>query len=344
MAWTPIRTMRRGQRPDFTLLREPTNAYVTRAQRWFMDQILDLEPGTEDESGGQYAHKPGYHDTVAHNDARSGVRGDYSARDPQDRRGPRDKTRGWDWTFRDAQGGNYADFAKYGDRVLAAYRGNDPRLAGWREYLGRVSNAVTVNDVATKRVGIDFRHRYLRIPDNTHDWHAHGSESTEHVESFWNKWALLTVLAGWSLSEWRMSIEETDMDATQAKQLAELHAALVGERHEWAQGRNTARLMTDLGYAFLYGLPGAESTWLALAIAAAGDLDPAELARLRAELAAELAPVVTSLTAEIDAVSGETVDALVNRSPDEAARAIQATLGPKRAQELAEALLALGQS
>lgn len=206
MPWTPIRTMERGQRPDFTLLNEPGNIHVTRAQRWFTDQLVALEPRTV--IAGWYSHKPGYHDTVEHCDARDKQLGtdDYSARDPQDRRGPRNKTRAWDWTFRDAQAGDFTTFAKYGDRCLVAHRSEDPRVAGWREYLGRVSTAVIVSGVSTRRVGIDFRKNRLRIPDSTHDWHAHGSESTEHVESFWNKWAFLTMLAGWTLSEWQRSI------------------------------------------------------------------------------------------------------------------------------------------
>lgn len=206
MPWTPIRTMKRGQRPDFTILNVPGNVHVTKAQRWLTDQLIDLEPRTV--IAGWYSHKPGYHDTVEHCDARDKALGtdDYSTRDPQDRRGPRDKTRAWDWTFRDAQAGNFTSFAKYGDRLLIAHRAEDPRLGGWREYLGRVSTAVLVNGVLTKRVGIDFRKNRLRIPDATHDWHAHGSESTEHVESFWNKWAFLTLLADWTLAEWQMSI------------------------------------------------------------------------------------------------------------------------------------------
>jgi hypothetical protein len=217
MAWTPIRTMTRGARPDFALLRAPENNFVTPAQRWFIDQLLDLEPGSEDVDAGGYSHKPGYHDTVAHNDARAGTGKDYSTRDPEDRRGPHNKGRARDWTFRDAQAGNFTDFAKYGDRLLAAYRRNDPRLGGWREYLGRVSTPVTVNSVSTRRVGIDFRHRYLRIPDDSHDWHGHFSEDTEQVESFWNKWALLTIMADWSLADWQQSIEEEFMAALSDK-------------------------------------------------------------------------------------------------------------------------------
>jgi hypothetical protein len=209
--------MRRGDRPDFTLLRQPQNAYTTRAQQWMLDQLLDLEPGSEDVDGGGYASKRGYHNTVAGNDALAGVGEDYSARDPEDRRGPHDKTRGRDWTFRDAQAGPFRDLAEYGDLQLAAYRANDPRLAGWREYLGRVSTPVTIGGTSTRRVGIDFRHRRLRIPDDSHDWHGHFSEDTEQVESFQNKWALLTVLAGWTVAEWRQSTVEDDMSADDVK-------------------------------------------------------------------------------------------------------------------------------
>jgi hypothetical protein len=326
MPWTPIRTMAKGARPDFTLLRAPENDYVTRAQRWFIDQLLDLEPGSEDVDAGGYTHKPGYHDTVAHNDARSGQARDYSARDPEDRRGPLNRTRARDWTFRDAQAGNFRDFAKYGDRLLAAYRANDPRLGGWREYLGRVSVAVTISGVATRRVGIDFRHRYLRIPDSSHDWHGHFSEDTEQVESFWNKWALLTIMADWSVADWQQSIEEDEMTPEQTKQLAELHKALIGDRHAWAGGRNTARLLTDMGYAVLWGQPGAETTWIGQQLAAIGraaGLDDAELAAIGQTLRVELA------AAEIPEAVVEAIGA--QRSPEEIAALLRTVLGDQAA-------------
>jgi hypothetical protein len=257
--------MAKGTRPDFTLLRTPENGFVTPAQRWFIDQLLDLEPGSEDVDAGGYSHKPGYHDTVAHNDARSGRARDYSARDPEDRRGPLNRTRARDWTFRDAQAGDFRDLAKYGDRLLAAYRRNDPRLGGWREYLGRVSVAVSVSGVATRRVGIDFRHRYLRIPDSSHDWHGHFSEDTEQVESFWNKWAMLTILANWSTEQWRQSLEEDDMTPAQAKQLADLHSALFAAQPAVLDGKNLHIGLTDLVYAFVLGKT--ENTWLARKLA-----------------------------------------------------------------------------
>jgi hypothetical protein len=326
MPWTPIRAMAKGARPDFAAMRAPENEYVTRAQRWFADQLLDLEPGSEDVDAGGYSHKPGYHDTVTHNDARSGVGGDYSARDPEDRRGPLNRTRARDWTFRDAQAGDFRDLAKYGDRLLAAYRANDPRLAGWREYLGRVSVAVTVSGVSTRRVGIDFRHRYLRIPDSSHDWHGHFSEDTEQVESFWNKWALLTIMADWSVADWQQSIEEDEMTPEQAKQLAELHKALIGDKYVWAGGRNAARLLVDLAYALLYGQPGTETTWVAktlLAVGQAAGLDAAELEQIRG--------VVGGALAEAD-IPGAVVDELgAVESDAEVAERLRALLGDRAA-------------
>jgi hypothetical protein len=209
--------MRRGARPDFTLLRPPANEHTTAAQQWYLDQILDLEPGSDDTDSGGYAHKPGYHDTVAHNDARSGKGKDYSARDAQDRRGPHDKTRARDWGFTPAWSGDYRRIELYGDRVMAAYRAADPRLRGWREYLGRVSAPVLIDGRKTRRVGIDFRYRFLRIPDSSHDTHVHKSENTEHVESYQNKWAMLTVLAGWTVQEWQQSLDEEIEMATPAE-------------------------------------------------------------------------------------------------------------------------------
>lgn len=114
---------------------------------------------------------------------------------------------------------------------------------------------------------------------------------------------------------------EDDMSATAERQIAELHAALVGTRHEWAGGRNTARLLVDLGYALLYGQPGTEGTWIAKQLLALGQpagLDARELEQIRGALGAELAEadipsaVVTELGAvESDAEVAERLRALL---------------------------------
>lgn len=103
---------------------------------------------------------------------------------------------------------------------------------------------------------------------------------------------------------------EDDMSAAAERQIAELHAALVGTRHEWAGGRNTARLITDLGYALLYGQPGTEGTWIARQLLALGEvagLDPAELEQIRGQLGAELAAadIPGAVVAELGAVESD---------------------------------------
>lgn len=329
MPWTPIRTMRRGARPDFTILNEPGNIHVTRAQRWLTDQLIDLERRTL--ISGWYAHKPGYHDTVAHNDARSGVGKDYSARDPQDRRGPRNRTRAWDWTFRDAQVGNFTSFERYGDRFMAAYRAKDPRLSGWREYLGRVSTPVIINEESTKRVGIDFRHRYLRIPDSTHDWHVHASESTEYVESFENKWAFLTIAAGWTLAEWRQSTEEEDMPLTDAD-AAKVASAVWAHQHNHPTVTG-AKQSKGTVMEFMDAVHDAKTAQVLAAIQTLGselgktlDVDEAAI------VAGVLAGVTPEKMAEAIRQAGLTPDAIAAMIPEEIGESVASSLAARLAQ------------
>jgi hypothetical protein len=337
MPWTPIRTMARGTRPDFTLLNKPGNIYVTNAQRWFTDQLIDLAPRTV--IAGWYSHKPGYHDTVEHNDARDKALGtdDYSTRDPEDRRGPRNKTRASDWTFRDAQAGDFTDFAKYGDRLLAAYRASDPRLAGWREYLGRISTPVTVNGVSTRRVGIDFRHRYLRIPDSTHDWHGHFSEDTEQVESFWNKWALLTIMADWTLAEWKQSTEEEFMATVDDKDWK----ALIWRVEGIASGRLAVAGGPTVGEPLTSNVRAvALEQKLGAVLTALATVDEATAAQLAARFTAIDAAQQTVLAAvaEVPALTVEALGAV--DSPEEIADRLRAVLGDRAAA--VGALLAQG--
>lgn len=336
MPWTPIGMMRRGQRPDFTLLNKPGNIYVTNAQRWFTDQLIHLEPRTV--IAGWYSHKPGYHDTVEHNDARDKALGtdDYSTRDPEDRRGPRNKGRASDWTFRDAQAGDFNSFAKYGDRLMLAYRNSDPRVGAWREYLGRVSTTVVVNGKSTKRVGIDFRHHYLRIPDSTHDWHAHFSEDTEQVESFWNKWAMLTVLAGWTLAEWQQSIEEDEdmaLSVTQDERL--FNCEVYGKAA--VTGQDAVGLKAGGGNVVT--VPNATARKIDALTSAVALLDEEVAERLRVDLD-EIDAAVAAVAVEVQEVPAETVQALLEQPADTAADTLIAVLGPERAAQLAEAVRA----
>ena len=73
---------------------------------------------------------------------------------------------------------------------------NDPRLDGWREFYGNVDGNSHVD-------GWDCRYLREITSDSSHLWHIHVSESRELVESWANKDALLSVLKGESVADWR---------------------------------------------------------------------------------------------------------------------------------------------
>jgi len=187
----------------------PNPARITGASWWLMEQLLALQPGTKD--GGIYANKPGYHNTRTGN-----ASSDYSVRDAEDRGGPADKAAAYDWTFPDAQNGNFATIAKYSARLLTSGRDpNDNRLDGWREFFGQTDND---NEVE----GWDFRRGRAASSDRSHLWHIHLSEDRDKVESMDNKRALLSVLRG----ETNETEEENMMYLVQVKDKA---AIFVGD-------------------------------------------------------------------------------------------------------------------
>src|SRR6185369_4113469 len=166
-----------------------SSSYITDASAWFADQLLALEPGTQ--WGGTYASKPGYHNTRSQNASNN-----YSVVDSPDKGGPGNKAAGYDWTFPEAQSGNYARIATYTSRLLASAQDvNDPRLDGWREFYGQA-------DVDTYVEGWDCRYGYACTSDSSHLWHIHLSESRDQVESVTNKEAMLSVLRGDTVAQW----------------------------------------------------------------------------------------------------------------------------------------------
>ncbi len=167
----------------------PNPSRITAESWWLMEQMLALESGTR--NGGIYVDKPGYHNTRAGN-----ASDDYSVRDPEDKGGPSDKAAGYDWTFPEAQGGSYGTISRYSQRLLAAGRADDPRVAGWKEFFGQADSDQGVE-------GWDFRDGESSTSDSSHLWHIHLSEDRDKVTSMDNKRALLSVLKGESLAEWR---------------------------------------------------------------------------------------------------------------------------------------------
>lgn len=150
----------------------------------FWEELQALEPSSV--LGGVYANKPGYHN------CRNNLPGsDYSVCDrPPDDGGPGDKAAALDWTFPEAQSGNYGRISKYMKRLLASGQDpNDHRLDGWRECYG---NADTDSYVE----GWDFRYACAVTSDSSHLWHIHLSESRDQASSYDNKDRMLSVLRG----------------------------------------------------------------------------------------------------------------------------------------------------
>lgn len=171
----------------------PSPNYITDEMWWLWEQLHALEPSTQ--LGGIYANKPGYHNTGNANEKH--WPNNYSIRDVQDRRGAhwRDRAAAIDWTFPEAQRGDYSRIAKYHARLMNAGRADDPRLNGWAEAYGQADSDREVE-------GWNFRHNRAVSSDDSHLWHIHISESREMVDSRANKEALLSVLTGEPLSDW----------------------------------------------------------------------------------------------------------------------------------------------
>jgi hypothetical protein len=184
-----------------------SGAYITDAMSYLWDGLAKLAPGSQ--CGGVYANKPGYHNTRAQN-----APGNYSVVDAEDRAGPPDKAAAIDWTFPEAQSGDYSRISVYTQRLLTSARDPaDPRLDGWREFYGNA-------DWDTYVEGYDCRYNVDASSDSSHLWHLHLSEDRDKVDSFENKDNLLSVLRGESVQEWDMTAKDVwdyDIDPSGAK-------------------------------------------------------------------------------------------------------------------------------
>lgn len=168
----------------------PDPSRITDAMWWLWQQLLALEPSSK--LGGIYANKPGYHN------ARNNLSDwDYSVCDnPPDQGGPGDKAAAIDWTFPDAQSGNYSTISTYTKRLIDSGKDpDDPRLDGWREVYGNADNDTYVE-------GWDFRYGYAVTSDSSHLWHIHASENRDQTTSQKNKEAFLSVVKGETVAQW----------------------------------------------------------------------------------------------------------------------------------------------
>jgi hypothetical protein len=164
------------------------SVFYTEPSRWFMEQLLNMVPGTQ--NGGIYAAKPGYHGTRNGN-----LPTNYSVIQPPDKLGPATKAAAYDWTFPEAQRGDYSRISVYSARLRAAGVANDPRTDGWREFYGQADEDSEVE-------GYDFYFNRPASSDSSHLWHIHLSELRQFLDDLNNKQAMLSILKGQSLEDW----------------------------------------------------------------------------------------------------------------------------------------------
>lgn len=183
-------------KPDFKLKsRNPNPTYITDAEHWLRERLEELEPASQ--HGGTYANKPGFHNTGKANKSTN-----YSVRDKINQTGP-----GWthasaiDWTFPDAQRGDYRTIDKYTSRLWkSAHDQSDPRLdLILFEFYGQADSDKAVE-------GYNEYREEEGTSDSSHLWHLHLSFIRSKCGDFWAMWALLTVLMGWNVEQWRSTL------------------------------------------------------------------------------------------------------------------------------------------
>lgn len=161
----------------------PNPDFITDEMWYLWEELHKLEPTSQ--LGGIYANKSGYHNTRNGNASNN-----YSVVDNEDKGGPGNKAAALDWTFPNAQSGDYDKIIKYSKRLLKSGQdANDSRLDGWREFYGQA-------DQDTHVEGWDFRYAVPATSDPSHLWHIHFSCDRDKVTSKANMDKLLEVLRG----------------------------------------------------------------------------------------------------------------------------------------------------
>ncbi len=148
-----------------------------------------LEPGSR--LGGILARKRGYH-----NSRDSLPSTDYSVREFRaDKEGPANLGSAIDWTFPDAQRGDYRTIAKYSKRLMAAGKAKDPRTIYMREFFGNCDSDAYVE-------GYDFSKETDSTSDSSHLWHIHISIHRAYINNVAAMNAILSILAGELLADY----------------------------------------------------------------------------------------------------------------------------------------------
>ena len=200
------RTHARGAPPDFTLPRpNPNPQRMTDALWWLVCMREALEPALS-QNGGTYARKPGYHNNGAAlpDYGQGDSRTDHSIRRAPDRTGPwwKNFTSAHDWTFVDAQRGNYATISLYTKRLINAMRDpHDLRPDDVYAYtLGQIDNDRAIEGYN------EYRDDAETSSDDTHTWHRHDAFRRNIIGSFPHMWQALTIDMGWTYAEWQRSV------------------------------------------------------------------------------------------------------------------------------------------
>lgn len=226
----------------------------------FVAALLTLSPGSK--NGGTYADKPGYHNTRSGNSSLN-----YSVVDAEDLGGPADMCAAVDWTFPDAQAGDYRLINHYTQLLWnSAVDPIDPRLNNMREFYGNTDTDRVVE-------GYDTRHLRPVTSDTSHLWHIHMSFDRDSVEFDSTYDMVLSVLRGVSLEEWR---KEGSYDMTWSTAENELMQAMAGRIEALTKGFEVVQ----------YGPTKGEAVYLVQIVRALGD-------------------ITNSLTSKIGVLSGE---------------------------------------
>lgn len=301
----------------------------------FWREFSAIEPTAE--LGGIDADKAGYHNTrkrIAQRIAAGIQRDDYSnGRDvAADKRGADDVAAGIDLTMWPAGG---PAMRKYTNRLKAAALTRDERLylrggPTLREFIGtddgqRVYCYVFTGGVA---LGVDGDSGPDWGRADTHLWHIHLSIIRQYAEDWPALDAVLSVLKGESLAAWRARTETEDDMLTdkQAKQLGDSHFTLTSV--PMGDARVPAHVALGAALSKLDALAGALAQGDAALRAQLEEIDreATERAALAEQRAAEL-------TAEVNEVAGETVEALgAVESEQEIAERLRAILGDRAAE------------
>ncbi|ABP53012.1 peptidoglycan-binding domain-containing protein [Salinispora tropica] len=166
------------------------------ALKWLWEEFRKVEGAAR--FGGIYANKRGYHNTRDANVAR--WPGNYSyAQFSVDREGPPGLASAIDLTFADAQAGRYETIDKYSSRLLAAGhagRAADPRTIYMREFYGQADHDVHVE-------GWDYARGQAVTSDSSHLWHIHISVHRKYADDMTAMRAILSILKGETVEQWR---------------------------------------------------------------------------------------------------------------------------------------------